>query len=57
MDVSGVDSSVQTAALAQALQTQGTQAQIVMEMMKKMQEMEIQMMQSLGKALNVDIKI
>jgi hypothetical protein len=57
MDVSGIDSSTQTAALAQALQTQNVQSQVVMEMLKKMQEMEVKMMQSLGKAMNVNIKI
>ncbi|MFA6448289.1 MAG: hypothetical protein WCX65_02375 [bacterium] len=57
MEISGMDASAQTAALAQTLQTQNVQSQIVMEMLKKMQEMELQMMQSLGKAMNVDIKI
>ena len=56
-EISGVDSSVQTAALVQNMNQQQVQAQLVMEMLKKMQEMQIQAMQSLGMALNIDVKV
>ncbi len=56
-EISGVDSTLQTATLAQALSQQQVQGEVVMKMLQQMQQMELQMMQSLGMALNVNIQI
>jgi len=56
MEISNIDAGTQTAALAQAMSAQQLQSQIIMETLQKMQEMELQMLQSLGKAMNINIE-
>lgn len=54
METSGVSQTLTVAALAQSLNTQSAEAAMIMKMLQQIQEMQMQMMQSLGIGQNVD---
>ncbi|MEW5945881.1 MAG: hypothetical protein AB1742_06745 [bacterium] len=55
MDVSAVQNAVTTAALARTLSLQYAQLALLLKSLQEMEQAQIQVLQSLGVALNVDL--
>lgn len=55
METSGVSQTLTTAAFSKAINAQSVEVAMILNMLQRIQEMQMQMMQSLGIGQNVDV--